>query len=380
MLDKINIHAKIIILITLFALLAVAVLVRFVPTFGRADLECSQSIYRENSLHFNSLTRKEQIMYDAIERAISEHGDYTPEVPYVYSSDEFGRIVDCIIADCPQYFYVDYDKVVSFISETDTKVRITYFEDSQSASMLLDTLDKKIASVLSGMPSGSEFEKELYLHDWLVANCEYISSSDDNYLENTAYGAIVDGKALCDGYALAFKMLMNRAGIYCGTVSGRANGYSHMWNIVNIDGSFSYVDTTWDDSDLPQSDMKYHGYMNISSDTLALTHVITSPANLPETPPGCDYYTLIGHAASSREALTDLLVRLMTECADAGGRWFEISLDYEYGEDDLRNAFSDAVSIINNNGKYVFADAFRDKDCSENGKYKNIEIFYEVVK
>lgn len=101
--------------------------------------------------------------------------------------------------------------------------------------------------VTSGM---SDYEIAKALHDWLVLNCEYdmrLYSGDMPYSSYTAYGALMDGTAVCAGYAQAYRLLMEYAGVDCEYVTGRARGGGHAWNIVKIDGEWYHVDTTWDD-------------------------------------------------------------------------------------------------------------------------------------
>lgn len=103
----------------------------------------------------------------------------------------------------------------------------------------------------------TDLEKVAAVHDWLVLNCQYdpyVANNHEEYTaggvtyrENTlvysAYGAFVEGNAVCQGYALAFQALMNRAEIPCYFVSGQ----NHAWNVVPMDGTWYYVDVTWDD-------------------------------------------------------------------------------------------------------------------------------------
>lgn len=101
----------------------------------------------------------------------------------------------------------------------------------------------------------TDLEKETAIHDYLVLNCEY---DYINYLNGTipdasytVYGTLINGKAVCEGYAAAFEYLMERIGIRCGTVIGRAYGVNgwdgHSWNIVMLDGEYYHVDVTFDD-------------------------------------------------------------------------------------------------------------------------------------
>ena len=54
----------------------------------------------------------------------------------------------------------------------------------------------------------SDYEKELAIHDYIVNNCSYGASAANDNSEYSAYGAIVNGKAVCGGYAAAMNLLM----------------------------------------------------------------------------------------------------------------------------------------------------------------------------
>lgn len=88
---------------------------------------------------------------------------------------------------------------------------------------------------------------------------------------HNAYGALVDGKAVCDGYTKAFQYLLQRVGIQSFMVTGIGNGVKHAWNIVRIDGKYYNVDLTWDDQ---KSDIIYT-YFNITDEEIkSLSHIL----------------------------------------------------------------------------------------------------------
>lgn len=81
----------------------------------------------------------------------------------------------------------------------------------------------------------TELQKALALHDWLVINCQYdVTVSRPN--AHTAYGAIVEGYAVCDGYAKAYNDLLGRVGVTATIVEGRKplhlgdNPQPHAWS------------------------------------------------------------------------------------------------------------------------------------------------------
>ena len=109
-------------------------------------------------------------------------------------------------------------------------------------------VDSAIAScVTDGM---SDYEIAKALHDYLALNCEYdmrYYSGGMPSISYTAYGALVNRMAVCQGYALAYQELLAQCGIESEYVSGWGNGGRHGWNIIQIDGEWYHVDVTWDD-------------------------------------------------------------------------------------------------------------------------------------
>ena len=54
-----------------------------------------------------------------------------------------------------------------------------------------------------------DYEKALYIHDYIVNKCRYLEESDNTEYESTAYGCLVEGVANCEGYAKAFNIMHN---------------------------------------------------------------------------------------------------------------------------------------------------------------------------
>ena len=91
----------------------------------------------------------------------------------------------------------------------------------------------------------------------------------------TAYGALLEGRAVCQGYAqLTYKML-REAGLSCYVITGQANNGSrtedHAWNIVKVGKKWYYLDTTWDDPAGGEDVLRYD-YFLIGSDKMDQDH------------------------------------------------------------------------------------------------------------
>lgn len=100
-------------------------------------------------------------------------------------------------------------------------------------------------------PGMSTAQKVKAIHDYLVLNCDYdYSILQNGRVPNEPYsyvGVFRNRKAVCNGYAMAFALCMKVLDIPCKKVVGSANNNSHAWNQVLIDGTWYYIDVTWDD-------------------------------------------------------------------------------------------------------------------------------------
>jgi|GEM_PF-5599844 len=92
-------------------------------------------------------------------------------------------------------------------------------------------------------------KKALKLHDYIIDICDYDEEARDKKdptpLARTAYSVLVRHRAVCEGYTMAYRYLLNLAGIKSEEVN--SNDMNHCWNYVNLDGHWYHVDVTWDD-------------------------------------------------------------------------------------------------------------------------------------
>lgn len=130
-------------------------------------------------------------------------------------------------------------------------------------------MDTAVTSLLNELNlwSASDYDKIKGIYDWMCANIKYDYDNLDNsayLLKHTAYAALVNKTAVCQGYALLFYRLCLELGVDARYISGTANGGSHGWNIVKLDGLYYNVDATWD-STWYQSGAAYNWFLRGSS-------------------------------------------------------------------------------------------------------------------
>ncbi|MBB3112222.1 hypothetical protein FHS18_004308 [Paenibacillus phyllosphaerae] len=184
-------------------------------------------------------------------------------------------------------------------SITDTRVQ-TIYEEAHTV----------LAKIIR--PGMSDYEKELAIHDYLVLNTVY---DEDNYNQGTvpkdsysAYGALILGIAVCQGYANAANLMLNLAGIEAHIVTGTVNGEAHAWNKVKLGGEYYNLDVTWDDPVPDIAGRVDYGYFNVTDEELRQDH--SWKDSLPEAAATAfNYYVMNGLVAESREEFVDRINR-----------------------------------------------------------------------
>ena len=161
------------------------------------------------------------------------------------------------------------------------KDNMTIPDDMKEAKILYGRVKGIIDECI--VPGMTDYDKELALHDYLVAHCSYSDNTDQPTESDIyrAYGAVVNGDAVCNGYAEALKLLFDCVDIESKVVVGTADGVDHAWNLVKIGSGWYHLDATWDDPMPDQGDRVVHPYFNISDEVITVNHV-WEKADYPE--------------------------------------------------------------------------------------------------
>lgn len=125
------------------------------------------------------------------------------------------------------------------IPETAEELDLQIREFESAAQNMLDRAEK----------ADGDRERAEILYRCLTDEIEYEEEAlYDSTLQNehTAYGAIAKKEAVCDGFALAYKYLLDRCGIKCILIPGTSEGMPHVWNTVFWDNAWHEADPTWD--------------------------------------------------------------------------------------------------------------------------------------
>ena len=128
-------------------------------------------------------------------------------------------------------------------------------DDTAEILSRMSLFDAVSARIVSCMPDGlSDSGKYRYLAAVITGLCEYDSSLSTVGLPYPAYNALVNGSAVCSGYASALEHLCGEVGLFCQRIDGTKSGGDHAWNRICLAGSFYYCDLTAADAAAPGSD------------------------------------------------------------------------------------------------------------------------------
>lgn len=225
-----------------------------------------------------------------------------------YSPDD---VVDALISainNHPEFFWLDGSYSYSASSKSDDAhvvVTLGLIVNESDIPAMSQQLQQLVSSIVSKTNSGmSDYDKALFAHDYITANCYYDhdlynsaskAGDDATYFGRygySAYGCLVEGKAVCAGYSKAFQLLMNEMDIPCFYVTGTADngeggGFeSHAWNYIVLGGENYYVDVTWDDpssTDSSSTSDPNHNYFCVTGDELYKSHKPDDGQNVPDS-------------------------------------------------------------------------------------------------
>lgn len=180
--------------------------------------------------------------------------------------ESFQSSIEAYLYDNPQVFYLDANKMNINIEKITVGSNVTYnvylnpgenstylsdgFTNKSSINIAIAALEEIRDEVIS-QKVNSQYYTVKMVHDYLIDNTEYDQTLENDNIYNI-YGTLINGSSVCEGYAKAFKYILDEIGIECIFVFGDAidnagEAESHAWNYVKMDNNWYAVDVTWDD-------------------------------------------------------------------------------------------------------------------------------------
>lgn len=342
----------------------------------------AMSLTDAGCIYYNSLSYREQTLYDALSAAIDANDTLTGRLHGSYDSVQLERVIDALRADRTELFHVDFGGITLYRGIFDTSARIEYLAEPYEAELMLRQLESVRSEALDSIPDAAdEFSVELSLYDYLIDSCTAADGNDDNIderLYHTAYGALVLGRAYSDGYAMALTYLLKGARILSFPVYGDTSVGAHVWNMVMLDSEFYHADAAYDDADFEFApELRFHCYFNLGDDAMLSDREPTYPSMLPKAADGADYYESFGKSAGNADELETLAAHLVSEAASADIGYIELKTDFECEGSTLQTVLLDAIAACNDASQgRTLRPLFRIYEVSSSGAV-TVQLFFE---
>ena len=212
----------------------------------------------------------------------------------------------------------------------DTPANVSYLRVSFNISVSdnnypsVDSIVQSAVAECNRQTDSSQYEKALWLHDWLLDQLEY-----DNTLKwSSAESALTRELGTCQSYESAYAKLLTAAGIENSETRDTYDG--HTWNAMKLDGQWYQTDCTWDDSsDNWYSFDQRHLYFGLTDELMAIAHpghskiYTTDTYKTRSTSLADNYFVRAGDAEKWAKAYADRIQKNL----DAGKTEFKIAAD-----------------------------------------------------
>lgn len=154
-------------------------------------------------------------------------------------------------------------KMTGKVGDLTISINVEYWSAKSQDEYVDSRIDEILGEIIT--PDMNIYQKERAVYDYITSNVSYSESLKD--LSHTAYSALKNGQAVCQGFAVLTNKMLEKAGIENRIISGIVNGGEfHVWNIVNLDGKWYHLDTTWDAPQLGAKVNNSKKYFNVTSD------------------------------------------------------------------------------------------------------------------
>ena len=229
---------------------------------------------------YNQLDEKSRIIYRAFEsnKEQMKTGTYQIELGTSFSDilsqsngqellgEYYQSAIEAYTYDNAEVFYLSPRKMYLNIETTTRGGNSTYnvyinagneanylaeeFSSKEEINQAMAQIEQVKNQILQNK-TGNTYDDIKMVHDYLVDSISYDSSLSKENIYNI-YGALVNRECVCEGYARAFKYLLDELDIPCVMVIGTGTNSqgeteNHAWNYVQLNGTWYAVDSTWDD-------------------------------------------------------------------------------------------------------------------------------------
>ena len=182
-------------------------------------------------------------------------------------NEEYQSAWNAFSYDNVDLFYLDISKISMTIEARTDGGTTTYYvrigpgdynsylsstfantQEIEDAEAYIEDIRNQVMAILGPYDNAMKIK---VVNEWMIDNLSYEDREGNNNKYNL-YGAIVETKVVCEGYARMFKYIMDGLDIPCILVSGTATNSEgttelHAWNYVELNSQWYAIDVTWND-------------------------------------------------------------------------------------------------------------------------------------
>ncbi len=240
---------------------------KFMPSGDYVDID--MSIYSEDELGFLNL------ILNKIENNLTSWKPF--EIIHYKENMELSSY-----HKVASYFYIYYGESSAVsdvfqvfggpnpITKNNDYYVVLNYKNARKYNQNINVVHDKVDEILFSFEPGSEVYILRQISEYLRDNVEYVAG------HYTTSSALIDGKTVCNGYALAFNMLANRAGIKSDIcIAKMEDDIYHAWNKVTLsDGSEYFYDISYFDEAM--SDYYVHSIRPLHTNNYLLNSYVSS--------------------------------------------------------------------------------------------------------
>ena len=222
--------------------------------------------------YYTHMDKQQQGVYHAMKAGLCELAP-SFSVPRI-DGRELGDIFFKLRLDHPEIFYAVTFRYRYYPESANMEVIPDYLFDKGKVREHQRAMKSRVEKLARPAQAMTEWEKELYIHDFICANVRYDKLKKP--YSHEIIGPLGQGVGVCEGIAKSVKILCDALGIWCMIAVSDANPekklkYRHAWNILRIGGNYYHLDVTFDNS-LGHDGIIRYDYFNLDDTLLFRDH------------------------------------------------------------------------------------------------------------
>ncbi len=221
--------------------------------------------------YYSQMNKQQQRIYQVIKSGL-ESLSQSFDVQRI-DGTELSDIFYKLKLDCPEIFYASTFQYSFYRDSTLIKMKPVYlFEKNQIREHQI-AMSARVEKLARLAKDKNDWEKEKYIHDFICENVTYDKLKKQ--YSHEILGPLGQGVGVCEGIAKSVKILCDQLSIPCIIAISENNPeknikYCHAWNVIQINGVWSHLDATFDNS-LGKKEVRYD-YFNLDDKSIFKDH------------------------------------------------------------------------------------------------------------